>query len=65
MSKRSWISATQLFWTKDEWQEASEYLTQNEPHFSVLRAAEQIEKMIGYLTHQYPVEQKELQKVKG
>ena len=64
MSKRSWISATQLFWTKDEWQEATEYLAQNDPQFGSLGAAEQVEKMIGYLTQKYPVEQKELQKVK-
>lgn len=64
MSKRAWISSTQLFWTKDEWQEASEYLARKDQQFGALAASEQVEKMIAYLTKKYPVEQKELQKVK-
>lgn len=64
MGKRTWISAKQLFWSKEEWQEAMNHYAQ-EPSFQSLSGGDQVSKLVGYLTNKYPVEQKELQKVKS
>ncbi len=63
MEKRTWISSTQLFWNKDEWQEAMHNFA-HDPEFQNSSGGDQVEKLIGYLTHKYPVDQDELQKVK-
>jgi len=65
MSDRKWISAKQMFWSKDEWQEAITNLHEDNPQFDTLSAGDQVQKMIGYLMEEYPVPQEQLDKVKS
>ncbi|QNO15578.1 hypothetical protein HYG86_12755 [Alkalicella caledoniensis] len=65
MSNRTWISSKQMFWNKDEWQEAMQHLNENEPQFNSMSAGDQVGKMIGYLMEEYPVDQGQLDKIKA